>query len=288
MNAPLELRADNSVVRLAVVERAHVKQLHDVWDATGVYVLLDRPSADGTWGAYVGKAAPGTLSKRLRTHLRNRDHWYRALLIRRDTEDPFHTSQVGWLEGRLYDVMARAELVHLHNGNRPQDCTMHLDDQIGMAEHLRPIFSALHLIGHNLTPPVPARRSRSTRARTSDLLPPYELLAEAVQDKGPSPATPTKTRYKTTMLDLVQAGLVQPGAKLYSTSDPHPAEARLNADGSIQYDGEPHDFLSGAAEAVTGYPVNGWTFWEIDTSQGRRSLAAVRAELLRRRTAPQS
>ncbi|NRQ33959.1 hypothetical protein HII36_19190 [Nonomuraea sp. NN258] len=290
LNGLLELRTDDSVLRLAVVERAYAKNLHDIWDVTGVYVLLDRPDGTGAWGAYVGKAAPGTLSNRLRTHLRRRDHWYRALLVRRVTEDPFHTSQVGWLEGCLYDILVRADLVHLHNGNRPQDRTLHLDDQAGMTDYLRPIFSALHLIGHNLSLPAPVRPSRSTRAKNRDHVPPYELLmSETTRATGDGedrrPAQSTKARHKTTMLDLIQAGLLQPGARLYSTATPHPAEATLNSDGSIQYDGKAYEYLSGAGKAVTEYDVNGWTFWEIETSKGIRSLASVRAELEQRRKA---
>ncbi|WP_169807300.1 hypothetical protein [Herbidospora cretacea] len=266
---------------MAVVERSHTKQLHEAWDAPGVYILLDRPTPEGTWGAYVGKAAPSTLSKRLVSHLRNRDHWYRALLVRRDTEDPFHTSQVGWLEGRLYDVFAQAELVQLNNGNRPQDHTMHLDDQLSMNEFLPPILSALHLIGHPLTSPTPTRRSRVKTGRVAS------VPERSHTFPSPSPAFDSdrgqeaKSRPQVTMLDLMNAGLLRPETRLQSTSRSHLAEATLCGDGRIRYDDSVYDAPSAAGRAVTGYHVNGWRFWGIETDQGIRDLASVRGEFER-------
>jgi len=274
LNGPLEICADNSVVRMAVVERACAARLPDIWDTTGVYLLLDHLDAAGKWGAYVGKAAPGTLRKRLGNHLRAREHWYRALLIRRDTESPFHTSQVGWLEGRLYDILAEAELVQLRNGNRPQDHTMHVDDQASMLGYLPPILGALHLIGHNLTPPAATRRS--PRSRTAGSLPPYAL------DTSGRDARRTKKHSEVSLADLMEQGMVQPGAELVSVSRLHPAKAKLTADARIEYEAIAYSKPSSAGHAVTGYSVNGWTFWEVETPRGPRLLSALRQELERR------
>lgn len=99
----IEIYNQHAALKIAVVERAGAHLVGDEWDAPGAYVLLDRPDADEQWGVYAGKA-PAGVRTRLRDHLRNKDHWYRALLLRRDTTLGFNSAQIGWLEGRLYDL----------------------------------------------------------------------------------------------------------------------------------------------------------------------------------------
>src|SRR5438270_7084670 len=80
-------------------------------------------------------------------HLRNKDHWRRALLIQRDTTHGFHSAQVAWLEGRLYDLLDAAEDARLHNGNRPVDETLPSFERTVQEAAVLPIRRLLRLIG---------------------------------------------------------------------------------------------------------------------------------------------
>lgn len=79
----IDIYDQTAALRTALVEREAVHGLSDDWDVPGAYVLLDRPQADGSWSAYVGKA-PAGLKARMSSHLRNRDQWRRVLLLQRD------------------------------------------------------------------------------------------------------------------------------------------------------------------------------------------------------------
>jgi hypothetical protein len=89
----------------------------------GVYMLLDPIQPDGGGGTYVGKA-PAGLRSLLLSHLKNKDHWSRAILVCRDTTHALNYAQIGWLERRLYDFLKAAGATAMHNGNRPSDATL--------------------------------------------------------------------------------------------------------------------------------------------------------------------
>jgi hypothetical protein len=121
---PVILFDQHAALRFAIVERDYTLRVSaDEWNRPGVYVLLDPPAADGSWGCYVGKA-PAGIRARLLDHLRHKDHWRRAVLIQRDTTFGFNSAQVAWLEGRLNDLLDAAEDARPHNGNRPSDETL--------------------------------------------------------------------------------------------------------------------------------------------------------------------
>ncbi|WP_344488613.1 hypothetical protein [Nonomuraea monospora] len=271
---------------MAVVERAHATKLPRTWSVTGAYILLDRPDALGRWGAYVGMAAPGTLSNRLREHLRARDHWYRAVLIRRNTDEPFHTSQAGWLEGHLYDLLAGKPHIRLHNGKRPQDLTLSAKDQAGMQTCVPPIITLLHAVSHHIDPDL-AILSHSPHV---DQIQPHHdppserPLAQAAPKRTGNERQPAK-RYRSsiTVLDLIQAGLVAPGAKLVANSSKHPGSAIIAADGWILYEGQRSRSLSTSANDLTGTSQNGWDFWKVETLNGWVKIGHLRHQLEQQR-----
>ncbi|WP_324276375.1 hypothetical protein [Blastococcus brunescens] len=166
--APALIYDTTAALAMAVVDRGAVAELTGDWDVPGVYVLLDRHDAEGTWGCYVGKA-PGGVRTRLAQHLRSRDHWCRALLIRRDTTFGFNSAHVGWLEGRLYDLLDAAADTHLHNGNRPSDETLPPYERAALESIVPPIRRVLRLLGYDTESPDdqvaarPAARTRSNR-----------------------------------------------------------------------------------------------------------------------------
>ncbi|WP_433241576.1 hypothetical protein [Actinomadura nitritigenes] len=258
---PIEVYIDHVALCVAVVERNGVRSLGSDWDVPGVYVLLDPASQDGTWGGYVGKA-PAGIKSRLSTHLSQKDHWSRAVLVRRDTKYGFHSAQVGWLEGRLYDLLQAATNARLHNIRRPVDESLPPHDRQMLESCVMPFVRVLRLLGYDPTQPAPP-----------------EAREQAV------PATPTpagksvRRVIRGTVQDLLSAGLLQAHAKLVSTSSAWPAEATVLPDGRIEYNGRTFNSPSGAADYVTSGSVNGWSFWAAETVTGRVTLAALRARL---------
>jgi hypothetical protein len=143
---PIEMLDGNAALRLVVVDRYSADALRSDWDAPGVYLLLDPIASDGRYGVYVGKA-PAGLRNRLRQHVKSKGHWARALLIMRDTTHGWHSAQVGWLEGRLYDLLDAAPLATLSNGNRPQDETLPRYERSTLETATKAIAGALRLLG---------------------------------------------------------------------------------------------------------------------------------------------
>ena len=245
----IEIYDQHAALKITVVEREGAHLVGDEWDAPGAYVLLDRPDADEQWGVYAGKA-PAGVRTRLRDHLRNKDHWYRALLLRRDTTLGFNSAQIGWLEGRLYDLFDVATDAVLHNGNRPSDETLPPYDRQMLELVVLPVRRVLRLIGHD--------------PRTPD-------------DSPPVAASATKKHYGTKLPELVEAGLLDPGARLTSTNGAWPATATVTATGEIEYAGTSYASPSTAASAAKGgLSANGWEFWAVDTGAGKVSLAVLR------------
>ncbi|GAA3239905.1 hypothetical protein [Actinocorallia longicatena] len=254
---PIELYIDHAALCVAVVEREGVRQLAPDWDVPGAYILLDRPGAIGTWGSYVGKA-PAGIRSRLLNHVNDKDHWSRAVLIRRDTKYGFHSAQVGWLEGRLYDLLHAAELAQLHNKNRPEDMTLPPHDRQMLESCVMPIVRVLRLLGYDPATPgeTPSVKVKTTRMTGS-----------------------TKQKVYGTVGDLLAAGLLDAETKIVSTNGAWPAEALVLASGMIEYDGRAYSAPSAAASQITGGSVNGWAFWAIETDTGRVTLSTLRARL---------
>ncbi|MCO5298870.1 MAG: hypothetical protein M9886_02855 [Candidatus Nanopelagicales bacterium] len=250
-----------SALHIAIVDRVQHPTLDDtIWSLPGVYLLLDRPDpATGHWGVYVGKA-PAGVKNRLREHLRKKDHWYRAVCIKSDTSHGWNSAEVGWLEGRLYDLMRAAEHADLHNGNQPIDETLPVFTRNTLERAILPISRVLTLIGHN-----PAPENTDDRP----LLP------------GPAPR-----RYDVTLVEVLDRSGLEPGS-LVSTNGAWPAQAVLNADGTITFDGQTYHTPSAAAAAAKHGPANGWEFWAVPGPNRDIPLATYRKEMLDGRPVPE-
>lgn len=258
---PIEVYIDHVALRMDIVERTGARMIGSEWDVAGVYALLDPVAADGTWGAYIGKAPAGVRS-RLSTHLSQKDHWSRAVLVRRDTRYGFHSAQVGWLEGRLYDLLNTASNARLHNIRRPIDETLPPHDRQMLENCVMPFVRVLRLLGYDTSP-----SSVRTDSRPSD--------PQVPSGNGKR----VRRRIPGTVRDLLAAGLLEPQAKLVSTSRTHPAEATVLADGRIEYDGRFFGSPSGAADYVTQGDDNGWTFWAVESDIGKTTLNSLRDRL---------
>lgn len=251
----IEVFEQSAALHLAVVEQGAVRSLGEDWDAPGVYILLDRVDADANWGCYVGKA-PAGIRTRLRQHQSNRGHWYRAILIKRDTTHGFNSAHTAWLEGRIYDLLDAATSASLHNAQRPGDDTLAAYDLPMVESAVEPLSRLLRLLGHDTS--------------TAE-----ELLA------APSAATRTNQKFNVTLKDLIDDGMLSGNETLVSTWATVPAIAKLNTDGTVSFEGQVYETPSGAAIAARGGSTNGWAMWAVETANGKERLASIRAKYLK-------
>jgi hypothetical protein len=115
---------------------------------------------------------------------------------------------------------------------------------------------------------------------------------------GQAPTVGTRkaaTRYDVTVKNLLDAGLIRPGAELRKRYLGEDLTATVEPDGRIRFDGTIYKSLSiaaGAARvAVKGppddgrryYQTNGWSFWECQGDDGKsRPVEALRERYLAR------
>jgi len=264
--APIDLYESGTALRMAIVERAGAGALDASWDAAGVYVLLDRHASDGTWGSYVGQAV--ALRKRLPDHLKTKDHWHRAVLVQRDTTFGFNSAQIGWLEGRVYDLLDAAADAVLHNGNRPKDETLPAHELLMLEATVDPLARVLRMLGYDTSSP--AEAVTGPLGGTSSLVSPG---AVTVIDK--------KSLKGVKVADLLAMGLLSAGAQLHSINAVWPGTATVLASGHIEVDDVAHSSLSAAAASLTHGSVNGWDFWAVNTSSGTVRLATLRQQLMK-------
>ena len=250
--APIDVYEQSAALQLAILDRASVKVLSADWDAPGVYVLLDRHAEDGTWGAYVGKA-PAGIRSRIKNHLSNKDHWYRAILIKRDTTHGFNSAHTAWLEGRLYDLLGSATDARLHNAQRPGDDTLASYDLLMLEAAVEPVARLLRLIGHD-----PSTYSEDAPSAASK-------------------AGQKKSFHGVTVADLIRAGLLEGNEILVSTLSTVDATAKVLPNGQIEYNGVKYPSPSAASGAARGGASNGWELWAVSTPTGKVRLATIRA-----------
>jgi len=249
---PTMIYDDHAALCMALVERAGAGFISMGWDIPGVYVLLDPIATDGSWGCYVGKA-PAGLRSRLQTHVKEKDYWSRALLICRDTSVGFNSAQVGWLEGRLYDLLNSSADGALHNGNRPSDETLPVYERATLESCVLPISRVLRLIGYD---------------------------ASAPGDGPPVGLKHSKTFFGVKLNQLVDSKVVPANSQLVSINSGWPATATVNSDGTVVVGESTYATPSAAASAVTGGPVNGWEFWALEDGSERVPLSVLRSRYI--------
>jgi hypothetical protein len=229
--------------------------LDATWDQPGVYLLLGPLSEDGSFVTYVGRASAG-LRARMAEHAgkRGREWWTRALLLVRDTTHGWHSGQVGWLEGRLFDLLDGASLARMDNTQRPKDESVPAYDRAPLEAVVEPVAAMLRLLGYA----------------------PDALAEEAVTS---SSARRARTTYTLTVADLLDRGDLSAGDRLFTTRSTLPGEAIINADGTIIMSGVPYATLSGAgvgAGAATFPRCSVFVLSTAMTSWRRRSGSSSR------------
>lgn len=174
---PLVITFRHDALRMAVVDRDQFSRtVARGWDRPGIYFLFG-PAADdapGHYSVYVGRAAPGSITSRIRHHISNREGWDRALLITRTTDDGFTSTDVGWLEGRIYQRLMRAADAELLNTTTPGDDTISVWDREALDRVVTLVEGVMRVLGYRPDPvtddsPSPPVESADTSLDTERL-----------------------------------------------------------------------------------------------------------------------
>ena len=102
-------------------------------------------------------------------------------------------------------------------------------------------------------------------------------------DIAPGSSSPDRTQdgesgFELTTGDLISLGVLRPDALLTGRVDGVEVQARLLADGTVEFDGEVYNSLSAAGRVAAGRTVNGWNFWGTETDEGYSRLRRIRRE----------
>lgn len=103
--------------------------------------------------------------------------------------------------------------------------------------------------------------------------PPIDVTSTTSSADGPGEG---ETGYELTTGDLISLGVLVPDALLIGRVEGDEVQARLMADGTVEFDGEVFSSLSAAGRAAAGRSVNGWYFWGTETDEGFRRLRKIR------------
>jgi hypothetical protein len=230
---------------MMLVGRESIAFLAGEWQKLGVYFLLGPSDDPDRYRAYVGEVGKSTLVQRIKQHAdkknAKKEWWNRALLIR-SASDEFDSAEIGWLEGRLYDVLNNAVACDLMNGNRPGDSSPSVEMQQLLEGYVAPIMAALRSLG----------------------------ASPDTVDQKPLPKGKKKPKqYSESLSDLIAAGLLKPDTVLQALRKNVAQTARVLADGTLEVAGIEYGSLSGAAKAAAGTVAEaGWDFWGAPSGTG--------------------
>jgi hypothetical protein len=143
---PVALDVAHSGLRMVLVNRESIHLLGDEWKVLGIYFLLGPSAGDpDRYRAYVGEVGRASLVQRARHHAKQKDWWNRALLVASSSATGFNSAEIGWLEGRLYDVLNHAVSCDVMNGNRPGDDSLPAHQRDVLERYVDPVVAALSL-----------------------------------------------------------------------------------------------------------------------------------------------
>jgi Restriction Enzyme Adenine Methylase Associated len=239
---PVEVNVAHSGLRMMLVSRDSVRRLDDAWRVLGVYFLLGpAPGDPDRFRAYVGEVGRRDLLTRLLEHAAQKDWWSRALLVTSASSDGFNSAEIGWLEGRLFDVLNNAVAADVMNKGRPGDDSIPLKDRGVLERYVEPVMAALRACG---APPDTA-------------------------DQKPAPKGKKRAFYRESVKDLIDVGLLKAGTRLEPLRKHLTTTALVLEDGSLEVNGMPYHAVSTAAVVVSGNKSEpGWEFWGAPSGDG--------------------
>ncbi len=257
---PTIIYDESSALVMAVIDRGGVRRLQATWDVPGIYVLLHVLDGDGLFGAYVGKA-PNGLKSRVSQHVVGKDSWCQALLVCRDTTHGFNSTQAGWLEGRIYQLLKESVNAQVSNQQIPTDDTLAPYEKTMLESCVVPISRVLRLLGFDPS------TADGNREFTSS------LRAKAK----------TAKYYGIDLKVLLRANWLNEGERLVSLVPAWPGEGELTSNGGIRLvsNGTIYESLSAAGGAVRGgLATNGWSFWGVSREDSWIPLSTIRERYL--------
>jgi hypothetical protein len=131
------------------------------------------------------------------------------------------------------------------------------------------------------------QRARLYRAICERVWDPMVVGIPVDQAAEPSPVVAGQKYFGITIVELLEARLIEPGTRLVGTRAGSSLNATVNADGSIELpDGSSYSSPSSAGAAALGaVSCNGWDFWRAELPRGAQRLSRLRQNLLERRRA---
>lgn len=169
-----------------------------------------------------------TLLLRVKEHVGGKQWWSRSLLIA-SASDEFNSAEIGWLEGRLYDVLNNAVAAEVMNKGRPGDYSLAPQDRGVLERYVEPIMAALRACGAS---------------------------PDTADQRPVSPKGHKKKIYKDSVKDLIDAGLLKAGTMLVPLRKGLTRTARVLPDGSLKIGEQVFASVSPAAMAVSGTSPN--------------------------------
>lgn len=150
-SAPIEIEFRHEALYMAVVDRDQwSSEVSKEWQRPGIYLLFGPPSDDapGGFSVYVGKAAPGTIHGRISAHVKNKESWDRALLLRRTASSGFTSTDIGWLEGEIHRALIDSPFAEVLNSVTPGDETLSKWDRESLSRVVTLVESVLRVLGY--------------------------------------------------------------------------------------------------------------------------------------------
>lgn len=253
-------------------------------ETLGSYILCEQqPDSDGKWRCYVGKSAEGGIPARLQNHISSpKPHiknWTAAVLLHKEISGRLTQDSVSFLEHELWDLLRGKEGVDLSNDNTPSG------DPLAMRSEIKNLRNACQVAVDFLS--LIGIRSESPAKKSA--VKPKPAKKTASQAK---PAKRQRQDHATTLADLIAEGYLNVGDTLVPTVEKLMDAARLeifNAEGEMRFaylDSSNSDYQhenaifvspSSAANILTEYSVNGWSFW-INQRTGK-TLSRLRKDL---------
>jgi hypothetical protein len=145
---PIEVNVAHSGLRMVLVNRDAIRRLSSDWRVLGVYFLLGPdPTSAERYRAYVGEVGRCNLLLRITEHAAHKDWWNRALLVASNSTNGFNSAEIGWLEGRFYDVLNNAVAATLMNRGRPGDDSIATKGRGVLERYVELTLAALRAVG---------------------------------------------------------------------------------------------------------------------------------------------
>jgi len=240
---PIELDVRHSGLRMNLVDRESIQALPDSWKEKGVYFLFGPGKEASSFRVYVGMAAIGTSSvvSRIRQHDKKKDWWNRALLVAHEANG-FNGSEIGYLEGRFWNVLQNAVAAEVANQNEPGDDTLTSAEEDALERYVPPVMAALRAAGYS---------------------------PDTIDQKSIKIAKTKRKYYGESVKDLINAGFLAPETKLESTRTGVAAKATVQPDGTLLVNDKVFHAVSPAAAEASGKQSEpGWDFWGAPSGTG--------------------